>query len=189
MQAPDTSSNPSAARLEAILRIAFAGCETEEDWEKAKKQMAAVAAMSDEEVAALAGDEGGDPAPPHAEPQRHGRGDFAAALRYGSERSFKPPEAARKAAERGLAWREEHGRGGTAVGVARARDIAGGKSLSLETVGRMVSFFARHEVDKQGEGWSPGGEGYPSAGRIAWDLWGGDAGRRWAESVWREHGD
>lgn len=45
----------------------------------------------------------------------------------------------------------------------------------------MVSYFARHEVDKQGQGWSPGEPGYPSAGRIAWALWGGDAGRAWAE--------
>jgi hypothetical protein len=47
----------------------------------------------------------------------------------------------------------------------------------------MASYFARHEVDKQGEGWSPGEQGYPSAGRIAWALWGGDAGRRFAETV------
>jgi hypothetical protein len=46
----------------------------------------------------------------------------------------------------------------------------------------MVSFFARHEVDKQGQGYRPGTEGYPSAGRIAWALWGGDAGRTWAIS-------
>jgi hypothetical protein len=41
----------------------------------------------------------------------------------------------------------------------------------------MVSFFARHEVDKQGEGFSPGEPGYPSNGRIAWALWGGDPGK------------
>jgi HK97 family phage prohead protease len=50
----------------------------------------------------------------------------------------------------------------------------------------MVSYFARHEVDKQGEGWSPGEDGYPSAGRIAWALWGGDPGRTWAETIARE---
>ena len=38
----------------------------------------------------------------------------------------------------------------------------------------MASYFARHEVDKQGQGWSPGEDGFPSAGRIAWALWGGD---------------
>jgi HK97 family phage major capsid protein len=44
----------------------------------------------------------------------------------------------------------------------------------------MFSFFSRHEVDKQAEGFSPGEEGYPSAGRIAWALWGGDAGFSWS---------
>jgi len=46
----------------------------------------------------------------------------------------------------------------------------------------MVSYFARHEVDKQGEGFSPGEDGYPSAGRIAWALWGGDSGKSWANA-------
>ncbi len=61
--------------------------------------------------------------------------------------------------------------------------VAGGKDLPLETVNRMVSFFARHEVDKQAEGFSPGEEGYPSNGRIAWALWGGDPGKTWSENI------
>lgn len=89
-------------------------------------------------------------------------------------------------AARGLAWREEYNRGGTAVGVARARDISNRTNLSEETVRRMVSYFARHEVDKQGEGFSPGEDGYPSAGRIAWALWGGDPGKSWAEEKARQ---
>jgi hypothetical protein len=96
---------------------------------------------------------------------------------------LSPPQGAREEAERGLAWRQEYGRGGTEVGVARARDISNGKNLSPETIDRMVSYFARHEIDQQGEGWSPGEDGFPSAGRIAWALWGGDPGRRWAESI------
>lgn len=98
---------------------------------------------------------------------------------------YQPPQAARNAARRGLELRREYGRGGTAVGVARARDIANGRALSLDTIGRMVSYFARHEVDKQGRGWSESDRGYPSAGRIAWLLWGGDAGRAWAERVYK----
>ena len=39
----------------------------------------------------------------------------------------------------------------------------------------MNSYFAPREVDKQGNWFSQGEEGYPSAGRIAWALWGGDA--------------
>jgi hypothetical protein len=102
-----------------------------------------------------------------------------------AEDGYVPPQAAREEARRGLEWRREYGRGGTEVGVARARDIANGRALSLDTIGRMVSYFARHEIDKKGKGWAPGTEGYPSAGRIAWALWGGDSGRRFAESVWR----
>jgi len=95
---------------------------------------------------------------------------------------LKPSQAMANEAKKGLEWREEYGRGGTEVGVARARDISNRKNLSEETVGRMVSYFARHEVDKKGKGWSPGEEGYPSAGRIAWALWGGDPGRSWANA-------
>jgi hypothetical protein len=46
----------------------------------------------------------------------------------------------------------------------------------------MHSFFSRHEVDKQGKGFTPG-DGYPSAGRIAWALWGGDPGQTWARAI------
>ena len=95
---------------------------------------------------------------------------------------LQPTEAMAEEAQRGLDWREEYGRGGTEVGVARARDISNRKNLSPETIGRMVSYFARHEVDKQAEGFSPGEEGYPSAGRIAWALWGGDPGQSWANA-------
>ena len=83
-------------------------------------------------------------------------------------------------AKKGLEWRKEHGRGGTMVGVARANQIVRKDRLSPSTVRRMKSFFARHEVDKRAEGFRPGESGYPSAGRIAWALWGGDAGQSWS---------
>jgi hypothetical protein len=86
-------------------------------------------------------------------------------------------------ARRALAWRDEFGRGGTAVGIARARDIVNGRRLPRDTIMRMVSFFARHEVDKEAEGFRQGETGFPSNGRIAWDLWGGDAGRAWANRI------
>jgi hypothetical protein len=47
----------------------------------------------------------------------------------------------------------------------------------------MNSYFARHEVDKEATGWNDGEEGFPTAGRIAWQLWGGDAGRDWASRI------
>jgi hypothetical protein len=96
---------------------------------------------------------------------------------------FSPPQAVREEAQRGLDWRDEYGRGGTAVGIARARDLSNGVEVSPETIGRMVRFFARHEVDKDAEGFRQGEEGYPSNGRIAWALWGGDPGQSWANKV------
>ena len=93
---------------------------------------------------------------------------------------FVPPQAVRNNAKRGLELREKHGRGGTAVGVARARDLSNGASISYDTIKRMNSYFARHEVDKKGEGW-----GKDSAGYIAWLLWGGDAGWSWARGIIR----
>jgi ATP-dependent protease ClpP protease subunit len=99
---------------------------------------------------------------------------------------LKPTPAMAEEANRGLEWRREYNRGGTEVGVARARDISNRSNLSPETIGRMVNYFSRHEVDKQGEGFSPGEDGYPSAGRIAWALWGGDPGASWARSKYRQ---
>jgi hypothetical protein len=97
------------------------------------------------------------------------------------EIDLKPTDEMAANAERGLALREKHGRGGTEIGVARARDIKNRKNLSPDTVRRMHSYFARHEVDKKGEGW-----GKDSAGYIAWLLWGGDAGKAWADRKTKE---
>lgn len=90
-----------------------------------------------------------------------------------------PPKAAAEAAEKGLSLRREHGRGGTDVGVARARDLKNRKSLSEDTIVRMRSYFRRHDVDRKAENF--GDDDNPSAGYIAWLLWGGDAGRDWVE--------
>lgn len=94
----------------------------------------------------------------------------------------QPNQAMREEAQRGLDWRNEFGRGGTEVGIARARDIVNNENLSQDTVRRMKAYFDRHEVDKEAEGFRPGEDGYPSNGRIAWALWGGDAGRSWANA-------
>ena len=109
--------------------------------------------------------------------------DRAVPERYGGI-DFKPPAAVASAAARGLRLRKEHGRGGTAVGVARARDLSNRKNASPETIGRMVSYFARHAVDAQADGW--GDNDAPSTGWIAWLLWGGNPGRAWAKRVARE---
>ena len=93
---------------------------------------------------------------------------------------LKPTDSMANEARKGLEWRREFGRGGTMVGVARARQLANRQNLSPSTVKRMFSFFSRHEVDKRAQGFRPGEKGYPSNGRIAWALWGGDPGFSWA---------
>lgn len=94
---------------------------------------------------------------------------------------FTPPAEVAEAAEKGLRLRDESGHGGTDVGVARARDLKNRERLTPDTIERMVSYFARHEVDKDAEGF--GDDDDPSAGYVAWLLWGGDPGRGWAEKV------
>lgn len=95
-----------------------------------------------------------------------------------------PTSGMKSAAARALAWKKEGKRGGTRVGLARANQIVNGTKLSESTVARMYSFFSRHEVDKQATGFNSGEEGFPSPGRVAWDLWGGDAGFSWSTAKW-----
>ena len=93
---------------------------------------------------------------------------------------YIPNQGMKEAARRALAWKEEGRAGGTRVGLARANQIVNGEKLSEDTILRMYSFFSRHEVDKEAEGFNSGEDGFPSPGRVAWDLWGGDAGFSWA---------
>jgi hypothetical protein len=101
-----------------------------------------------------------------------------------SDINLRPTSGMKTAAARALAWHKEGKRGGTSVGLARANQIVNGENLSESTVARMYSFFSRHEVDKKATGFSSGEEGFPSPGRVAWDLWGGDAGYSWSTSKW-----
>ena len=94
---------------------------------------------------------------------------------------FRPTEQMAKNAQRALEVRRQKPssqRGMTAVGIARARDIANRTELSEDTVRRMASFFARHEVDKQGSTWDEQGKGWQ-----AWQGWGGDEGFAWAKRI------
>ena len=96
---------------------------------------------------------------------------------------YVPNEGMKEEAARALKWKEEGFRGGTRIGLTRANQIVNGENLSEETVKRMFSYFSRHEVDKEAEGFSPGEDGYPSPGRVAWGLWGGDAGFSWSRNI------
>ena len=99
--------------------------------------------------------------------------------------TYTPPEGVQNAAKRALEWMKQGKAGGgfTPVGRKRASDLAAGRSVSLKTLKRMHSYFARHEPDKKADGFAAGGDGYPSPGRVAWDAWGGDAGAAWSRKM------
>jgi hypothetical protein len=98
-----------------------------------------------------------------------------------SDIDLKPSDGMVDAAKSALRIRAEKPaseRGMTQVGVARARDIIGRKSLSPRTWRRMKAFFDRHEVDKKGSSWNEKGKGWQ-----AWHGWGGDAGYSRARKI------
>ena len=110
--------------------------------------------------------------------------------------SFKPPADVIAAAKRGLELRKEHKRGGwdsktahangIGSGVVRAQTLAAGKGVSMDTLRRMRSFFQRHDGERERAARE---KDKTSAANIAWLLWGGDPGRRWAEEVLRTNKD
>jgi HK97 family phage prohead protease len=97
--------------------------------------------------------------------------------------SYKPNKGMQEEAERAIRWVEDGRDGGTRIGKIRARQIARGENLSEDTVKRMYSFFSRQEGVKDAEGFEPGEDGYPSPGRVAWGLWGGDPGYSWSKNI------
>jgi len=98
----------------------------------------------------------------------------------GTEIDLMPTDGMRTEAQRYRDWKSEGEQGGTEVAATRASQILSGDELSPNTVITMAAWFARHEVDKQGKGFSPDEDGYPSPGRVAWAAWGGDAGQSWS---------
>lgn len=102
-------------------------------------------------------------------------------------KTFKPPKSAINNAKKGLEFRKKYGRGGLTPaeaksygidsGITRAKRIASGK-LSAHDVRRM-SAFNRHRGN-----YNPSkkmADGGPTAGTIAWLLWGGTSGVNWAK--------
>lgn len=93
-----------------------------------------------------------------------------------TEQDRTPPKSAQSAAKKVLEWKEKHGdevKGMTQTGWTRARQIASGESLSLDTIKR-ISQFSRHEKNKtinpkfKDEPWRDNGY-------VAWLGWGGDS--------------
>lgn len=99
--------------------------------------------------------------------------------------THEPPKGVQEAAQRARRWIEEGHAGSnfTDTGRRRASQLAEGKPVSDDVVERMRQYFSRHATDADATGFTRGEEGYPSAGRVAWDAWGGDAGRRWVEGL------
>jgi hypothetical protein len=101
------------------------------------------------------------------------------------EEKYAIPAGAKSAAKRALAWIADGkaGKGFTDVGRARAAQLARGGSVSRDVAIKMRAYFARHEVDKKADGFRANSDKYPSPGRVAWDAWGGDAGRSWVNKL------
>jgi len=101
------------------------------------------------------------------------------------DETFTAPQDVADNAQRALdvrATKPESERGMTPVGLARANQLANREPVSLETVRRMVAYFDRHEVDKEGSTWDEQGKGWQ-----AWHGWGGDEGRAWARRILEEY--
>lgn len=99
--------------------------------------------------------------------------------------TYKVPSGVQGAAKRAVGWIADGKAGGgfTDVGRKRASQLAAGGSISRDVVARMKSYFARHAGDGKAGGFSAGEKGYPSPGRVAWDAWGGDAGKTWVSGI------
>lgn len=98
-------------------------------------------------------------------------------------RMYTIPKGAQSEAKKALEWRKKHKRGGTPVGLNTARTLVRGGQIGIEKVRHIAKYFPRHEVDKKAKGWKPGQDKFPSNGRIAWALWGGDVAWRWAQAI------
>ena len=92
------------------------------------------------------------------------------------------PDAVKNNAKRGIDLNKKvNNKCATEVGKIRAQQLAQGKPISEETIKRMYSYLSRaeeyyDESDKE------------ACGTISYLLWGGKAGKRWAESKLKELG-
>tara|TARA_R110000824_G_C15224872_1_gene677884 strand:- start:128 stop:2116 length:1989 start_codon:yes stop_codon:yes gene_type:complete len=122
--------------------------------------------------------------------ERTGDKELAAATataREGSrlgKASYVPPKNVQGEAKQGLEWRGKYGRSDTNTSEDFGKKLASGGSVSRLEISTMLSFFAGHERDLLSEGNTDRkNPDYPGDGLIAWKIYGGDAGRKWAQSV------
>ena len=90
------------------------------------------------------------------------------------------PNAVKNNAKRGRELNEKQGnKCATNTGKQRSADLAAGRPLTVDTIKRMYSYLSRAE-EYYDEGDSK------ACGTISYLLWGGKAGKRWAESKLKE---
>jgi len=93
------------------------------------------------------------------------------------------PSGVKNNAKRGIELNEKvNNKCATDVGKIRAQQLAQGKPISKETIKRMYSYLSRAEeyYDESDS---------KACGTISYLLWGGKAGKRWAESKLKELGE
>jgi len=92
------------------------------------------------------------------------------------------PAAAKKNAQMAIDWKEKYGReevdAGTAVGWARAHQLAKGEKISADTISRMASFNRHRKNSKIATEYKD--TPWKDKGYVAWLIWGGDEGVDWA---------
>lgn len=108
-----------------------------------------------------------------------------------SEKTFKPPQAVASEAQKSVDFKDKHGdevKAGTQVGWIRANDLAKRRPISIDIIKKMVSFFARHDGNQK---ISPKhrDEPWKDNGYVSWLLWGGDAGKKWANDILKDYED
>lgn len=101
-----------------------------------------------------------------------------------SAETYDAPKSARNNAKKVLEWKDKYGKeckGMTAVGWARARDLAGNAMLSADTVKRMAQ-FNRHRSNYEKAQSKPEYKTKPWTipAVVAWLGWGGTTGIDWA---------
>ena len=97
-------------------------------------------------------------------------------------KTYTYPDAVSNNAQRGIDLNEKNGnKCATQVGKVRAQQLAKSEPVSFDTVQRMYSYLSRAEeyYDESDT---------KACGTISYLLWGGKAGKRWAEKIMREEG-
>lgn len=112
------------------------------------------------------------------------------------QKKYPVPKAVQVAAKDGLRLVAEGygGKGLTDEAIDRARKLARGVpivhyqsradgSTNKSSAQFMHAWFARHKVDKR-----PRWEERTTPGWVAWQIWGGDAAKKWVDAIWKKEG-